>query len=178
MLSSINRYERKKQIETALLAAEIIKGKNEESILVIAGGYDKKVKENVEYAKEIQKLCTELGLKWVEINCKEVQIPTQYDVDVLFLYSISHDQKLYLLKKSCCLIYTPQNEHFGIVPVESMYCGTPVVAANSGGPLETIRDGETGYTTDPTPEKFAEKIELVRKNQKTMRDKCTHSTLR
>ena len=33
------------------------------------------------------------------------------------------------------------NEHFGIVPLESMYVGTPVIAVASGGPLETIVPG-------------------------------------
>ena len=44
-----------------------------------------------------------------------------------------------------CLVYTPDREHFGIVPVEAMYLGTPVVAVDSGGPRETVLHGETGY---------------------------------
>lgn len=41
-----------------------------------------------------------------------------------------------MLRRSRAVLYTPHNEHFGIVPVESMYVGTPVIAVNSGG--ETI----------------------------------------
>lgn len=37
---------------------------------------------------------------------------------------------------SNCLavLYTPEREHFGIVPVEAMYNQVPVIACNSGGP--------------------------------------------
>lgn len=46
------------------------------------------------------------------------------------------------------LLYTPVNEHFGIVPVEAMHAGLPVLASNTGGPLETVVDGETGWLRD------------------------------
>ena len=35
----------------------------------------------------------------------------------------------------------------GIVPIESMYCRVPVVACNSGGPRETVKNGVTGFLT-------------------------------
>jgi glycosyltransferase involved in cell wall biosynthesis len=41
------------------------------------------------------------------------------------------------------------NEPFGLVPVESMACGTPVVAFRRGGVVETIADGVTGLLVDP-----------------------------
>jgi glycosyltransferase involved in cell wall biosynthesis len=47
-------------------------------------------------------------------------------------------------------------EHFGIVPIEAMYCQLPVVAVNDGGPTETVVDGLTGFLCDPDPESFAE----------------------
>lgn len=38
----------------------------------------------------------------------------------------------------------PQNEDFGLVPIESQACGTPVIAYRAGGALETIVEGKTG----------------------------------
>jgi len=43
------------------------------------------------------------------------------------------------------LLYTPSFEHFGIVPLEAMLVRTPVLAANTGGPTETVLDNETGW---------------------------------
>ena len=54
-----------------------------------------------------------------------------------------------LLKSTKLLIYTPSNEHFGIVPLEAMLAGVPVLAANTGGPLETVVDGKTGWLCPP-----------------------------
>lgn len=64
-------------------------------------------------------------------------------------------QRSYLLtaKNTLALLYTPSNEHFGIVPLEAMACGLPVLAVNSGGPTETIIDlskpGGTGLLRQP-----------------------------
>jgi alpha-1,3/alpha-1,6-mannosyltransferase len=53
-----------------------------------------------------------------------------------------------LLSSARLLIYTPHNEHFGIVPLEAMLAGVPVLAANEGGPVETVVEGETGWLRD------------------------------
>ncbi len=37
------------------------------------------------------------------------------------------------------------DEAFGIAPIEAMACGVPVVASTSGGMVETVVDGETGF---------------------------------
>ncbi|MFH1145135.1 MAG: glycosyltransferase [Candidatus Eisenbacteria bacterium] len=47
------------------------------------------------------------------------------------------------LRRARALLF-PGEEDFGIVPLEAMACGTPVVAYGAGGALETVRDGETG----------------------------------
>ena len=54
------------------------------------------------------------------------------------------------------MLYTPQNEHFGIVPLEAMAARRPVVACNTGGPTESVADGVTGFLCDPTPAAFAD----------------------
>lgn len=41
---------------------------------------------------------------------------------------------------------------------QAMYAGSPVVAVASGGPLETVKDGQTGFLRPGTPEGFAEAI--------------------
>lgn len=68
---------------------------------------------------------------------------------MLFLLSVKSAFKDMLLKSAKLLVYTPSNEHFGIVPLEAMLAGVPVLAANTGGPLETVVDGKTGWLCPP-----------------------------
>lgn len=57
-------------------------------------------------------------------------------------------------------------ESFGLVAVEAMACGTPVVASRVGGLASTVQDGRTGYLVPwRCPEPFAEKIELLLRNE-------------
>ena len=80
----------------------------------------------------------------------------QLQDNVIFLRSFSDTQKVALLQLCNCLLYTPSHEHFGLVPIEAMYMKRPVIAVNSGGPLETVLHGETGFLCNPDAESFAE----------------------
>ncbi|MFN4241686.1 MAG: glycosyltransferase [Tepidisphaerales bacterium] len=51
--------------------------------------------------------------------------------------------------RHCRGVLMPQEEDFGLVPLEAMACGAPVVAYAAGGALETVRDGETGVLYRP-----------------------------
>lgn len=77
-------------------------------------------------------------------------------------------ERAFLLSKCRCVVYTPQNEHFGIVPIEAMVAKRPVVAVCSGGPMESILHQKTGYLCDPSPRAFADAILQVLRDSKVI----------
>jgi glycosyltransferase involved in cell wall biosynthesis len=65
------------------------------------------------------------------------------------------DEEIRTLYRSAAATLLPGTEDFGIVPLESQACGTPVVALGDGGARETVVDGETGIlVAEPTVEAF------------------------
>ncbi|XP_026804118.1 alpha-1,3/1,6-mannosyltransferase ALG2 [Rhopalosiphum maidis] len=140
---SINRYERKKNLSLAIHSFNLLSDKKIK--LVLAGGYDPLNSENIEYFQELVNLVQDMKL----------------DKRVIFFKSPSDTIKISLLRYCLCLVYTPSFEHFGIVPLEAMYCGKPVVAVNNGGPKETIENDHNGYLRNAEPEDFADAIKQL-----------------
>lgn len=96
-------------------------------------------------------MCKALGLNSFTTGTPSVAestIVSDPSISVLFLLSIPSDSKFTLLRSATMLVYTPPNEHFGIVPLEAMLCRVPVLADTTGGPTETVVDGETGWLRD------------------------------
>ena len=137
---SVNRFERKKNLELALRAFAMFReDSTKPSKLILAGGYDARLRECVEYRAALEAEAKALGVSR----------------DVEFRVSVSNETKRALLEKCTCVLYTPSNEHFGIVPLEAMAAGKPVIACDSGGPKESVANGVTGFLCDATPAAFA-----------------------
>ncbi|KAF5020585.1 hypothetical protein F66182_7390 [Fusarium sp. NRRL 66182] len=150
VILSINRFERKKDIGLAIKAfAAIPEAERRGCRLILAGGYDPRVSENVQYHSELETLASSHSLDHLTAKTLITALSAPASVPVLFLLSIPNSLKAALLRSARILLYTPANEHFGIVPLEAMLARTPVVAADSGGPVETIVDGETGWLRSP-----------------------------
>ncbi len=72
--------------------------------------------------------------------------------NIKFLGRISDEETTRYLENCTALIF-PQEEDFGIVPLEAMACGKPVIAFNKGGARETVIHGSTGLLfNEQTPE--------------------------
>jgi glycosyltransferase involved in cell wall biosynthesis len=67
--------------------------------------------------------------------------------NIEFLGRVS-DSQLSELYGGCIALVFPQEEDFGIVPLEAMAAGKPVIAYRAGGALETVIEGETGVFFD------------------------------
>jgi glycosyltransferase involved in cell wall biosynthesis len=66
--------------------------------------------------------------------------------DVRYVGEVPHDEKLQLLAGARATLFPIRwNEPFGLVMIESLACGTPVLAFPEGAAVEVVQDGHTGY---------------------------------
>jgi len=76
--------------------------------------------------------------------------------NIEFLGQVTEDQKAVYYSRAQAFI-NPQEEDFGITPLESMSSGRPVIAYRKGGATETVKEGETGlFFDEQTPASLKE----------------------
>ncbi len=96
---------------------------------------------NVHWKNYLEKLAKELKVKLKILNL------------------ITDEELILLYNQAKMIVYTPYMEPFGLVPLEAMCCGTPVVGVNEGGVLETVINGKTAILTERNENAFAKGVE-------------------
>jgi glycosyltransferase involved in cell wall biosynthesis len=91
----------------------------------------------------LERLARELG---VEVQLRD----NVTDVDLVELYNLAR-----------AVVYAPVQEPFGLVPLEAMACGTPVVAVAEGGVRESVIHDQTGVLVERDPVRFAVAVRRV-----------------
>lgn len=121
----------------------------------------------------IVKACAELGVP-LKVFGKSFagyeeelrSIPKTQDLKskIQFVGEVTDEEKLQLMAGAKAFLFASEDEDFGIVPVEAMIQGTPVIAYRSGGVQETVLDGKTGlFFNELTPESLQQAIKRFEK---------------
>ena len=162
ILLFVGRIERLKGIDTLLESVAVVSrtctGRNLKVLIV--GGGDQTEDENAELRRVVE-LHRELNLE------DQVEFVGSKPQELLPLYYAAAD----------ITVMPSHYESFGLVAVESMASGTPVIASNVGGLSYTVKDGETGFLV-PEENHFAlaEQVHALLKNpdlRSTMGEKAT-----
>ncbi|MAB37986.1 MAG: hypothetical protein CL528_10065 [Aequorivita sp.] len=133
----VGRISRLKQIELCLeTLAFLIESQSRKVTLTIVGPVSDEL-----YFSELKALAIQL------------QIPEKVD----FVGSVEQSKLVPYYQKANLLLLPSAHESFGMVMVEAMSCGTPVVALKgSGGPDEIVENGINGILT--SKDKYADKV--------------------
>jgi glycosyltransferase involved in cell wall biosynthesis len=84
-----------------------------------------------------------------ERNYFDEQVAPLLGPDAVYLGEVPHERKLELLAQARALLFPIRwNEPFGMVMLESMACGTPVLGFPEGAVPEVVEDGKTGFVCD------------------------------
>lgn len=90
------------------------------------------------------------------------------DNRVFFLHNLSNLEVKILFSRALGVVFVPVKEPFGIVALEAMAAGKPLIAANEGGFTEVV-DEHCALLCPPEPEEIAERMRFLRDNKEMAR---------
>jgi glycosyltransferase involved in cell wall biosynthesis len=88
---------------------------------------------------------------------------------IKFLSNISDEKIINYYAKAKLFVLCSKNEPFGIVSIEAMACGTAVIADDSGGPLETVKNKETGELINCDVKNLCHTLEKLLSNEELLK---------
>ena len=79
------------------------------------------------------------------------------DSRIRFLGFVDDRRLIDLYANALAVAFVPEDEDYGLITLEAMGCGSPVVTcSDSGGPTELVADGVTGLVAEPVPHRSVE----------------------
>ncbi len=147
MLLYVGRIEPLKGIDILIQAIKILNSQNIYVCLAVIGGDLEAEQENQnEEMERLKAISQQAGLNDL----------------IAFLGKRSQDTLPYYYSASEAVVVPSHYESFGMVALEAMACGTPVVASQVGGLAFLVQDGVTGYTVPvDDPEALATRLSWI-----------------
>jgi len=145
MILYVGRIEPLKGVDTLIQAMSCLQWKEQRPVhlAIIGGDPSASPREMSAEMARLQKLCDDLCVGQT----------------VVFLGKRDQDKLPYYYSAAELVVMPSHYESFGMVALEAMACGTPVIASEVGGLAYLVRDGETGFTIpDQEPDTLCEKI--------------------
>lgn len=139
---SVGAYQALKAHDLVIKALSFLPPSKRPMLKILGFGSPGMVKKEFQYLK---KLRDNLGL----------QEKVKFEENFFGNNIVNYYQRAYLI------VATHFLEPFGLVPVESMACETPVICVKEGGFRETVLNGQTGFLVERTPQEIAQKIEYL-----------------
>ncbi len=145
MVLFVGRIEPLKGVDTLIQAMSSLQLKDDQRVhlAIIGGDPSASPQEMSAEMARLQKLCDDLSVGQT----------------VVFLGKRDQDKLPYYYSAAELVVMPSHYESFGMVALEAMACGTPVIASEVGGLAYLVKDGETGFTIpDQEPDTLCEKI--------------------
>ncbi len=146
MVLFVGRIEPLKGIDTIIKAMSCVKLQaliRPVHLAIIGGEPAGSAQELTDEMARLQKLCDELAMGQT----------------VIFLGQRGQDTLPYYYSAADVVVMPSHYESFGMVALEAMACGTPVIASQVGGLAYLVRDGETGFhMPNDDPDALCEKL--------------------